>query len=268
MLLPTIDILICTIGKRINRVPDILLPPEDGISYIVSHQTDGHYDYPQAMFFRSDVKVFQISGRGLSANRNNAISHSTADLMVISDDDTTLNSVYLQGLRKFSLQHPDTDIFTMMVSTPSGDLLHYYPTKSFRYPHVPKGFYYNSNEIVIRKSSRIPQFDTRFGLGAERLQMGEEEIFIYDCYKKGLHVEYHPYILQTIPNITTSSNYSTTFSLQESKGAVLTILHGRIMATARIIYTAFTMRHKIPFVKHVKNMFAGMRYILSTKHTI
>lgn len=268
MLLPTIDILICTIGKRINRVPDILLSPEDGISYIISHQTDDHYDYPQVLSLRPDVKVFQISGRGLSANRNNAISHSTADLMVISDDDTTLNSVYIQRLRKLSLQHPDTDIFTLMVSTPSGDFLHYYPTESFTYPHMPKGFYYNSNEIVIRKSSRIPQFDTRFGLGAERLQMGEEDVFIYNCYKKGLQIEYHPYILQTIPNITTSSNYDTTPSLQESKGAVLTILHGRIMATARIIYTAFTMRHKIPFLKHVKNMFAGMRYILSTKQTI
>ncbi len=266
MLPSTIDILICTIAERINRVPSMLLPPTDWIHYTVSHQTNGkHIDPPKSLLKRSDVKILTIEGSGLCQNRNNALTHATGELLIISDDDAVYNLEQLQQIRTVADQNPQADILTFMVATDDGNLLHSYPTKSFVYPKRPKGFYYTSDEIMLRNGISYPPFDIRFGLGSDRLHMGEEEVFIHDCYKHNLRIEFDPFIQQTVSKTTTSSFYASTRSLQESKGAVLTLIHGIPMAFARIIYTAFKMRESISPFKHVINMLRGMLYILTTK---
>lgn len=266
MQLPTIDILICTIGNRINQIPNNLLPPTEGINYIISYQTDDKpTSYPQALLQRDDVKITTIEGRGLSANRNNAIKHATGDLLIISDDDASYSIQRLNTIRNIALKNPQADVLTFMVDTPLKTYLHSYPSNSFVYPARPKGFYYNSNEIVLRGRLKYPLFDTRFGLGSKNLQMGEEEVFIHDCYLKKMRIEFYPFLLQTIPNITTSSHYNNTPSLQQSKGAVLTLLHGPAIASLKFIKTAIKMRHNIKMSEHLKNMFQGMIYILKTK---
>lgn len=266
MSLPTIELLICTIGERIERVPSILLEPTEGISYIVSHQHVNYKHCPPILSARNDVKIFHIDGRGLCANRNNAISHASADLLVISDDDVRVSLKALTRLRNIAKENPQTDIFSFITNTIEGKPLHYYPTKNFIYPDIPKGFYYNSTGLVLRKNANIPSFDTRFGLGSERLEMGEEDIFIYDCHKRNLRIEFFPETLQTVLSpITTSSAYVNRASLQESKGAVLTIIYGLFGASLRIFYTALLFRKTIPPLTHLKNMFNGMTYIMKHK---
>lgn len=266
MVLPSVNILICTIAERINNIASMLLPPTDGIRYIVSHQTDGKaIECPEELKKRCDVEVYTLEGKGLSVNRNNAIKHADGDLWIISDDDATYNLEQLEQIRVVAKQNPQADILTFMVSTGGNDLLHPYPKKGFTYPHRPKGFYYNSNEIVLRKGRDYPPFDSRLGLGADRLHMGEEEIFVYECYKRKLRVDFLPYILQTIPKTTTSMRYADDKSLRESKGAVLTLMHGIPKASVCILYTAFKMKNVVPFWKHLHNLFNGMFYILRTK---
>lgn len=266
MSLPTIELLICTIGERIERVPSILLEPTDGIGYIISHQLDNYRHCPPILSTRNDVKIFHIEGRGLSANRNNAISHATADLLVISDDDVRVSLKALTRLREIAKENPQTDIFSFITQTIEGKPLHYYPTKSFVYPKLPKGFYYNSTGLVLRRNADLPLFDTRFGLGSERLEMGEEDVLIYDCHKRNMRIEFFPETLQTVLSpVTTSSAYSNCASLQESKGAVLTIMYGLIGASLRILYTALLFHKTIPPFTHLKNMFNGMIYIKKHK---
>ncbi len=266
MTLPTIDILICTIAERINRIPGMLLPPAEGIHYTVSYQTDGkNIPPPDELLKRSDVKIFTLPGRGLSRNRNNAIRHATGQLLVMSDDDASYSMEQLRQIQLVAARNPQADVLTFMVSTDCGSLLHPYPAKKFVYPHRPKGFYYASDEIVLRGGTDYPPFDIRFGLGSDRLHMGEEEIFIYDCHKRNLRVEFHPFVLQTVPKTTTSTFYATTRSLQESKGAVLALVHGVPVAFAHIVYTAFRMRKTVPPWQHLANLLNGMFYILTTK---
>jgi glycosyltransferase involved in cell wall biosynthesis len=266
MTLPTIDILICTIAERINTVSAKLLPPTDGIHYTVSYQTDGKdIATPKELLERQDVNVITLKGRGLSRNRNNAINHATGQLLVISDDDATYNLEQLRQIQLVASKNPQADVLTFMVATDDGGMLHAYPTETFLYPNRPKGFYYTSDEIVLRNGKNYPPFDVRFGLGSDRLHMGEEEVFIHDCHKQSLRIEFHPFVIQTVPSVTTSTHYASTPSLQESKGAVLTLLHGVPMALARIAYTAFRMRREISTLKHLTNMLKGMNYILTTK---
>ena len=64
MVLPSVNILICTIAERINNIASMLLPPTDGIRYIVSHQTDGKaIKCPEELKKRCDVEVYTLEGK-------------------------------------------------------------------------------------------------------------------------------------------------------------------------------------------------------------
>lgn len=268
-LLPTVDILISTIGDRINRVSEILLPPTDGVRYVISHQigetshqTDGTVVIPDLLSSRDDVVVYPIAGRGLCRNRNNAMAHATADLWVLADDDVRLSQEFIDNLRTLAAQHPTVDIFALQALTPEGTPLHYYPEFSFSYPKMPRGFYFNSMGLVLRRRN-YPDFDVRFGLGAERLHMGEEDVFLHQCHRLGFRITYFPQPLLVTPATTTSSRYAVDPSLQEARGAMLTLLHGRFWAMLRIISTAVKMRHQLPMLSHAVHMLSGMKYILN-----
>lgn len=280
-----IKILISTIGKRIERVPEILLKPRNDVEYIISWQKEEselnnvkHSELAnninptiQLIRNRQDVILSVIHGRGLSANRNNAISVAkkttkpNADsLWILADDDVRLKEGWLEELKQLAAANKDADLMVLQAQTVDGRPLHYYPALPFDYPRMPKGFYFNSMGMVLRANRQWPQFDTRFGLGAPVLNMGEEDIFVHDCYNNGLKIRYFPQPIIMTAAVTTSSAYSAEPALQMSKGAVLTLLYGRIMALPRIILTAIKMRKRLSPLPHLRNMLRGMRYILHT----
>lgn len=287
-----IYILISTIGNRIQRVPEILLAPRRDLTYIVSWQTGGSQALPGTLQEREDVKISTINSRGLSLNRNNAIrfaqeiidnaqvgtdntrdnadntrlalTNRTNCLMILADDDVRFQSEWLDNLKTLAKTDKDTDLFVLQALTMDARPLHYYPDKPFVYPRVPRGFYFNSMGMVMRTGRPWPTFDSRFGLGAPRLKMGEEDIFIHDCHNKGLKICYYPQPLLMTAAITTSSAYNSDSALQMSKGAVLTLLHGRFLALPRILLTAIKMRNRVRPLPHLINMLKGRAYIIKT----
>ena len=66
-----------------------------------------------------------------------------------------------------------------------------YPkTKRMGYLSVLKIF---SPEVAFRRESvKEIAFDERFGAGSGRYLMGEENIYLYDCLKRGLKIYYEP----------------------------------------------------------------------------
>ena len=98
----TIDILICSYNKGIVRMDDVLLPPQEGIHYIVSYQySDERYLdlIPKLLLVRTDVTIFKYKGQGLSVNRNLAIEKASADLIMFADDDTHLSPNAFEEVR-------------------------------------------------------------------------------------------------------------------------------------------------------------------------
>lgn len=266
-MLPTISILISTIGERINQVAAILLPPISDVDYVISLQSDQPIRLPGSLKKRDDVSIFRIKGKGLSANRNNALSHATGDLLVLADDDITLKAEYLRKLQRLAEAHPETDIFSLQALTPQGQKLHYYPRTHFTYPHVPRGYYFSSMGLVLRWGNFYPKFDTRFGLGSEQLHMCEEQVFLHQCHKQGLRIDYYPQPLLITPSDTTSRRYVTDPSLQQARGAMLTIIHGTPMALLRFLSTALRMWRQVPVLSHLRNLYKGLKYIKTHEPT-
>lgn len=249
----TINILICTIGERINRVPNVLLPPREGVDYIVSHQTDGSHAVPQELTTRSDVTLSAIAGRGLSANRNNAIALASADICVIADDDCLYDEQHLKNIADAYDKYPDADIICFTAQDYNSQPLRHYPTEDMPYLHaVAQGYFPTSFLITFRRESvagKIP-FNTNFGLGSDLLCAGEEDVFIADALRAGLDIMYvNKVIVRSDPD-TTGTHFLTDKQLQITKGATFHHCYGYANAVWRSVKEAgwwFVHRRANPF---------------------
>ena len=217
----TLDILICTVSDRLTVIPDMLLPERNGVHYIVSVQHTcpaSEVIIPAGLEARPDVTIAPLQGMGLSRNRNNAISMSTADICLIADDDNRYKPEFIDNILDAWNANPDADILTFQAQTLQGEPLHPYPA-----PYVC------SVEITFRRSAVVDKnlmFDERFGLGSPLLCAGEEEIFMADARRAGLNVRYIPCVIVQTVGMTTGTNLIGNRKLQITKGAVFKYVYG------------------------------------------
>lgn len=218
---PDIEILICTIDKGIERVPCVLMPPMEGVGYVLSVQTTGRYTadmLPKALAQRHDVCITYVRGCGLSRNRNNALAHAKAPIVIVADDDNRYLPSYIDTVRRAFAENPDADILHFQAETPDGKPLHEYPSD-----------WVCSVEIAMRRE-RVQaagvKFDERFGLGSRCLCAGEEDVFLCDACRAGLKVGYVPEVMVRTPGDTTGMHFVDNAVLQRTKGAVFSYCYG------------------------------------------
>ena len=235
-----IEILVCTLGEGIRRVPEVLMPPMDGLGYLISWQTGATpitgeaatQDIPEELRHRPDVRVVQLPGTGLSRNRNHALAHARGEWLVIADDDCRYTPQHIRNLQEARRRHPEADILLMQAHDYDGNFLHPYPSEPYEYKHRPRGSFVSSWEISMRRTAPLPRFDERFGLGAW-LGCGEEEVFVHQASRRGLTVCYEPLSMVVTAAGTTGTKFAVSPAVQRAKGGVLCIIHGPIGATLR-----------------------------------
>ncbi len=191
-----LEVLIATIGERINQVERVLLPPRPGVSYIISWQLSGKN--PGALpgsLKRADVTVTELKGRGLSKNRNSALQLAEGDIALLADDDLIYRPEYFEAVKNAFSAPGAPDVACFKIATPAGEL----PYKDYAdQPYLlndEERHYISSLEIAFNtaavKNKNIT-FDERFGLGSPLFSSGEEAVFIFDCIRAGLTVKYIP----------------------------------------------------------------------------
>ncbi len=191
-----INILIATIDQGLEKITDVLLEQREDVSYIVSHQvTNEKFRAVPPELQRSDVIVSQLSGRGISRNRNNALDLAEGDVALLADDDVRFTPANIGVIREAFMEDNRVDVACFKIATPEGEEEY----KDYS-PHEfvlneTNGHYISSLEIAFRLErirNKGIRFDERFGLGSPLIQYGEEAVFIYDCIQAGLVVKYIP----------------------------------------------------------------------------
>jgi hypothetical protein len=203
----TVDILICTYNDGILNVPNILLSPIDNLFYKVSFQvTNESYNrIPEILLNRSDVYISVIHTKGLSNNRNNALSISSSDICFIADDDVNYTWEYIESVVRTFEKDESLDVFVGKIQTPKGDNEYKkYKTNELKisYWNISK---VSSIEVVFKRISILKNgilFDQNFGLGGNLFKQGEEGIFLGDCLRKGLVIRYYPYYMVKHPFVS------------------------------------------------------------------
>ena len=243
--MPQLSVLICTLNDRIKSVQEVVLPPRDDVRYVVSLQyTDNMFldMLPEALCGRDDVTVLPFPSTGLSANRNNALSHCATPIAIISDDDVRYKNTHFDEVIRIFDADPKLDIAV-----------------------------FAHHKMAVRITSRIPPFDTRFGIGSAFLTCGEEELMEHQSKVYGLNVKYFPSI-SICNNVGQSpwERFSADKRVRRSWAALQYMKSNTCMAILRMIWRAITselpseadskLRTRWIFFR---DMFDGLRYIMT-----
>lgn len=259
----TLQILIATLDEGIKSVPAMLLPRREGIGYLVSWQhSDGKKIALPDELKRSDVKICDLAGRGLSRNRNNCIENATADVCLIADDDCRYTHEQLQSVIDTFAQHTEIDIATFRYSG-EGDNK-FYPPESADLTYFPKGYYVSSIEVAFRRKSVQGKvwFNENFGLGTEPFHCGEENLFIQDALALGLKCQFFPITIVHDKQPLEFLNRSMDKGTLMAHGADLHIFH-RGTKYLRALLKAWRLRRdeKVPFFYGLRHILKGICYM-------
>jgi glycosyltransferase involved in cell wall biosynthesis len=269
-----IIILICTIDEGIEKVEAVLLREQPGVQYLVSQQyTDKKFlPIPISLQLRPDVSISQIEGKGLSKNRNNALKLADGDLALIADDDVRYLPGAIDLVRETFEKDPSLDIACFKIRTGEGEAEYKkYPKKPTRIRSLFH-HHFSSVEVAFRLSSvraRGIKFDERFGLGSERIVWAEENVFIEDCLKAGLNVQFFPSYLVSHPK---KPGYRQSIDIELIRNEVRGAYHARILgwkavpaAFADILFhtPSLLLRGRNP-LRLLKERLSAIRYIFST----
>jgi len=266
-----INVLIATIDSGLEQVENILLEPRPDLLYIVSHQvTGGEYrDKPPALD-RSDVVLIQMAGRGLSRNRNHALSAADGDIVLLADDDAHYRQEYFDTVKKAFCDDESMDVACFKIATTGGEPAYKDYAKEPYLLNDRSHHFISSLEIAFRLDTIKKKgivFDERFGLGSPLVPSGEEAVFIHDCIKAGLKVKYVPeYVVEHPEKSTTKTMSSYATARNIFKGAYDARRYG-LLAYPAAFYDALRYRQNlrrenIKPQQYVRERLKGARYIL------
>ncbi|MCD8266100.1 MAG: glycosyltransferase [Prevotellaceae bacterium] len=243
----SLQVLICTTLERLPNVRGVLLPPMEGVSYVVSCQ--GVDEALASPFAREDVELITMKGYGLCRNRNAALRHSKADFLLIADDDERLCPETLKGIPDDFAAHPECDLL------------------QYRTEGTPKAYppvYVSSVELAMRRRvAEQVRFDERFGAGSPELACGEEEVFLHEARAKGFRLGYVPKTVCRLLDEGSRTRFLEEPKWQRSKGAVVCLCRGRAYAYLKCLREAlgWAVREKVNPLPLLRNMLWGIRYV-------
>ncbi len=133
--------------------------------------------------------LYSYREKGLSKSRNKAIKYSDCDICIIADDDMTYLDNYASIIENAYKKYNDADIIAFYVESAPNSQRKKQKLKEGRLRYL-LSLKVQSVQVTFKKSSIVKNniyFDEMFGAGTDNY-MGEENIFLYDCLKKGLKI--------------------------------------------------------------------------------
>lgn len=218
----TLDVAIATWQPAgIRRVAAMNLPRINGVRYVISWQCHGGEasPVPDALMERADVLVDRFDGTGVSANRNNALLHCEADVILMADDDLRYQPKDLEHVIATFEVHPQLQVAAFRYRGSRKT----YPTEAVALKRrLPKNYSCTTFELAVRREvTEKVRFNERFGPGAPVWQAGEDERFLYDARRAGLNVMFFPVDITEHYHPTTGSRPMTTAGICAASGKIV-----------------------------------------------
>lgn len=208
-----------------------------------------------------NYKLLSYKEKGLSKSRNKAIMNSSADICAIADDDLKYEDNYEEIIKNAYKKYPDADIIAFFVDNEdkSNIMIKY---KEGRVGFL-KSMKIQSSQITLKRNSIIDnniKFDEKFGAGSDNY-WGEENIFLFDCLRKGLKIYYIPQKLTTFrANAGTTWDKKPSIENSRIRGKIFYRMSRRFYP---ILIVQFAIRKRklvgkyVSFLDDVKYMFKG-----------
>lgn len=220
--LPSLDLAVVTHRPEgIRRVARMVLPPIDGVNYVVSWQDSGDTPIPESLK-RSDVRIYRLEGQGISRNRNNAIANCHSDIVLFADDDIIYCDDSFRQVREAFILHPEIDVATFR--SEHGDMSRFPAVETRLERKFPAGYYVNSIEIAFRRKLHLCCCE-ELGIGAPVLHGGEDEVFLLSAVRRGLECRFFPITICAHPHESTGTKARMTSGNLMAAGCVIMLTY-------------------------------------------
>ncbi|HCV02438.1 MAG TPA: hypothetical protein DG048_07325 [Pseudoalteromonas sp.] len=176
--------------------------------------------------FSSNILVVLDPSSGLSRSRNKAIANSSAEYLIISDDDNIIIGEDFERIYDFLVSN-NVHVGLAKIKTPEGLDYKSYASFSSEIRNPIDLMKVSSLEIILSKEyidSQDVLFDERFGLGSQ-LPSCEEFIFTTELFKKGANVRRLPFYISVHPFESSGKEFDNKMLLN-AKGAAFKKVFG------------------------------------------
>ena len=212
------------------------------------------------------VTYVETKERGLSRSRNMAIAKADADICILCDNDVEYLPDYENRIMDGFARHPDADLIVFYIERKEKPKPNYPKTKRMGYLSVLKIF---SPEVAFRRESvKEIAFDERFGAGSGRYLMGEENIYLYDCLKRGLKIYYEPVKIAKLreESSTWFKGYDDAFFISRGAGyCAMSRFGSYILILQFALRKGYLYRENMSMFHAMSCMFKGRREYLKDK---
>ena len=162
---------------------------------VFANQADRN-EYAEQTFDGHRARMITTTQRGVGKNRNLALLYATGDYLLMGDDDMIYaNDCPQQVVRAFE-ELPDADVIVFDVAfLRDGACVktgHYTGPLPFRRSGKYGTYAFAARRESLQKANIW--FHTQFGGGTPH-SSGEDSLFLADCYRRGLQVYTHSYVI-------------------------------------------------------------------------
>lgn len=183
----SLQVLVSTMNNNFNLLNKMNLYCSSIVINQCNFDNINHFEH-----LNNRVIWINSSNRGLSISRNMAIINSDSDFCLLADDDLVYVESFCDKIIKQFDYYEDASILIFVVDGIEREFKRYGKTsKRLNYLSILK---VSSVQIAFRRSAIIDnhiKFNDKFGSGSI-FSMGEENIFLSDCLKKGLKAYFVP----------------------------------------------------------------------------
>ena len=256
--LPSLDIALVTHRPEgIERCAKMVLPPVDGIRYVVSWQNHQDYPVPASLASREDVVIYRTDSKGISNNRNNSLDHCEAEIVLFSDDDLIYDADDLRSLRQLYKERPELELTTLISRHGSHSRFPETEVKLGR--KLPRNYYVASFEIAFRRTKADGlRCCPELGIGSNEFHSGEDEAFLLTAIRRGIDCRFVPLKICEHPSESTGTKSMLTEGNLRGFGLIAVLMYP-YSAPLRIPLKAFRIWRagQAPFWKALRGLTRG-----------
>lgn len=189
----TLEVLVAAMGQTDLSLQQTMNIRRD---VLIANQCD-RWQYEEQIREFGRVRMVSSATRGVGINRNMALELSEADIVLFADDDMVYYDSDLQGVVEAFRELPDADVIVFGIDmTRNGEVFdrRRCPMKRL---HLWNALKYGAARMAVRRSALQKHniwFSTLFGGGC-RYGSGEDSLLLRQCFRAGLRVYSHPYVL-------------------------------------------------------------------------
>lgn len=229
-------------------------PQVPGVRYVLSWQEHDNQPIPYELSKRDDVIVVRCQEHGLSANRNNALRHCTADIILMGDDDVAYDAAGLTAVMEIFANRCDMQV-AFLRNVPHEKVYPAYELQIGR--RLPKGYYVGTPEIAVRRDV-CHEFDSNFGPGAPTFTAGEDSKWAIDALRNCLVCRMIPITVGYHKAATLGNRPIVDMGVLKAEGQLIKIDH-RWLWPIRIVLKAIRLakRNQTDFATAIKNLILG-----------